>query len=311
MLTDLQKAAAQAIVNVFETSRARGDYAQVTVLRGDTGHLTYGRAQTTLGSGNLHNLVKAYCEAPDAAFAGELRPYLEPLAEKDTSLDHDGELHHILREAGGDPVMCETQDAFFDRVYWAPAMRSAEHVGLATALGRAVVYDSRIHGSWHRMRDRTIDRHGTPAAMGEQVWVQAYVDTRRDWLANHSNTLLNKTVYRMDAFKGLFAEDRWDLALPFTVRGVTIDEAVLTSPVTVRASAGDEGERTLLLRRPFMKGEDVREVQQALKDQGLEVGVDGVFGPNTEAAVTRFQSREGLTVDGIVGPATRAALGLD
>lgn len=311
MLTELQKAAAQAIVNVFETGEARGDYAQVTVLSGDTGHLTYGRAQTTLGSGNLHSLVKAYCEAPDAGFGDDLLPYLEPLAERDTSLDHDGELHRILREAGSDPVMCETQDAFFDRVYWQPAVRSASALGIASALGQAVVYDGHIHGSWRRMRDRTVDRRGGAQELGEQGWVKAYVEVRRDWLASHGNTLLRRTVYRMDAFESLMAGNRWDLALPFTVRGARIDEEALTGAPPVRASADEEGDRVLLLRRPFLKGDDVRRVQQGLKDAGMNVTADGVFGPNTELAVTRFQSREGLTVDGMVGPATLAALGLD
>ena len=311
MLDPLQKAAAQAIVNVFETSEARGDYAKVTLLPGDSGHLTYGRAQTTLGSGNLHVLIRNYCEQPEAAFADDLRRYLPPLEARDTSLDHDGTFRSLLHEAGGDPVMCETQDAFFDRVYWAPAARSAGSLGLESALGHAVVYDSRIHGSWGRMRARTDERHGTAQALGEQPWVRAYVDTRRDWLANHDNTLLRRTVYRMDAFRALFDEDRWDLALPFTVRGVRIDEGVLSASAPVRASAGEEDERVLLLRRPFMRGEDVRRVQEALKDGGMEIAPDGIFGPATEMAVTRFQAREGLTVDGVVGPATRAALGLD
>jgi chitosanase len=50
MVTDLQKRSAEAIVNVFETGTPRGDYGQVTVVPGDTGHLTYGRSQTTLAS---------------------------------------------------------------------------------------------------------------------------------------------------------------------------------------------------------------------------------------------------------------------
>ncbi len=36
--------------------------------------------------------------------------------------------------------------------------------------------------------------------------------------------------------------------------------------------------------------------------------VDGIFGPNTEAATRAFQSASGITVDGIVGPETRGAL---
>jgi chitosanase len=54
MLTELQKKTAKAIVNIFETGRPLGDYSKVTLLQGDTGHLTYGRSQTTLASDNLY-----------------------------------------------------------------------------------------------------------------------------------------------------------------------------------------------------------------------------------------------------------------
>ena len=48
MLTELQKKTTHAIVNIFETGSAHGHYAQVTLMSGDTGHLTYGRSQRTL-----------------------------------------------------------------------------------------------------------------------------------------------------------------------------------------------------------------------------------------------------------------------
>jgi peptidoglycan hydrolase-like protein with peptidoglycan-binding domain len=51
------------------------------------------------------------------------------------------------------------------------------------------------------------------------------------------------------------------------------------------------------------QGRQVEMVQEA-----LGIGVDGVYGPETEEAVRSFQTSKGLTVDGIVGPATIAAL---
>lgn len=42
MLTDLQKKAVQAIVNIFETGKPLGDYGKVTLLPNDTGHHVYG-----------------------------------------------------------------------------------------------------------------------------------------------------------------------------------------------------------------------------------------------------------------------------
>jgi peptidoglycan hydrolase-like protein with peptidoglycan-binding domain len=42
----------------------------------------------------------------------------------------------------------------------------------------------------------------------------------------------------------------------------------------------------------------------------IGVAADGVFGPQTAAAVKHFQAAHGLTADGIVGPATAQALGL-
>jgi peptidoglycan hydrolase-like protein with peptidoglycan-binding domain len=48
----------------------------------------------------------------------------------------------------------------------------------------------------------------------------------------------------------------------------------------------------------------VRSLQQLLRARNHPVAVDGIFGPNTEAAVKAFQQSTGLAADGIVGPLT-------
>ncbi len=57
----------------------------------------------------------------------------------------------------------------------------------------------------------------------------------------------------------------------------------------------------------------VKKVQTVLKRKGYDVGptgVDGKYGPRTEAAVRKFQTDNNLQVDGTVGPKTRNALGI-
>lgn len=58
-------------------------------------------------------------------------------------------------------------------------------------------------------------------------------------------------------------------------------------------------------------GEDVRRVQQKLKQYGYYSGeTDGRFGQKTYDAVVWFQKKNGLKADGVVGEATAAALGI-
>ncbi len=57
------------------------------------------------------------------------------------------------------------------------------------------------------------------------------------------------------------------------------------------------------------RGALVRTLQETLNALGYQAGtVDGVFGPNTRAAVLSFQQAAKLDADGIVGPKTWAAL---
>ena len=74
--------------------------------------------------------------------------------------------------------------------------------------------------------------------------------------------------------------------------------------------ANPHPEPTTNIRRGH-RGDGVRWVQQALLNRGFSVGrhgVDGIFGPDTDAGVRAFQRDRRLVVDGIVGPITRGAL---
>ena len=72
------------------------------------------------------------------------------------------------------------------------------------------------------------------------------------------------------------------------------------------AAALDKSGRVL---RPGARGTDVRQIQEILALSGHNPGgADGVFGPNTQAAIEAFQAEAGLKIDGKVGPNTRARL---
>ncbi len=58
-----------------------------------------------------------------------------------------------------------------------------------------------------------------------------------------------------------------------------------------------------MLLKEGSRGQEVVELQQA-----LGIDMDGVFGPETKAAVKSYQKENSLIVDGIVGPQTLAAI---
>ena len=69
------------------------------------------------------------------------------------------------------------------------------------------------------------------------------------------------------------------------------------------------GGRLLCRRSPMMRGDDVVELQTRLNALGFDAGrADGIFGPQTEAALVAFQRDAAVTVDRICGPETIAAL---
>lgn len=69
------------------------------------------------------------------------------------------------------------------------------------------------------------------------------------------------------------------------------------------------GDRLLYYRGPMMRGDDVEDLQRRLGSLGFDTRwVDGIFGPNTEAAARQFQQNVGLAPDGVVGRSTVEAL---
>ncbi len=94
-------------------------------------------------------------------------------------------------------------------------------------------------------------------------------------------------------------------------RGLMIDGIV--GPQTYRAIDDARwrlGDRllTYVVSHP-LTGDDVASLQAKLQELGFAVArVDGIFGPDTQRAVTEFQRNMGLPSDGTCGPSTFKAL---
>lgn len=69
------------------------------------------------------------------------------------------------------------------------------------------------------------------------------------------------------------------------------------------------GDRMVRLEEPWLRGDDVRELQERLNALGFSAGKhDGIFGPETASALRDFQRNLGIDDDGIVGLETLRAL---
>ena len=94
--------------------------------------------------------------------------------------------------------------------------------------------------------------------------------------------------------------------------------AVVGGPVGAVAGAvvggvvGHEGtDANGKVTTPAAKDGSVRNAQAALNNQGYSVEVDGQWGPNTQAAVRRFQADHNIAPSGKLDNTTMAALGVN
>lgn len=95
-----------------------------------------------------------------------------------------------------------------------------------------------------------------------------------------------------------------------TDRKLEADGVVSDATWSALVEAGYQlGDRRLYHRSPMMRGDDVAELQLQLGSLGFDAGwVDGIFGPDTAAALIDFQRNAGLGVDGIAGVDTFRSL---
>ena len=262
--TKKQKAAVKAIVSCHETGKAVGNYSALVVLPDDAG-ITYGCHQATHKAGSLYAVVKQYCGTSTSENAEILRKYLPELKDpaKRHKLAKDAVLKRVLKKAGGEREMQIAQDKVFENIYFKPALRAVIDSNWKHALSLAVVYDSFIHGSWARLRDKVKGKN-------EKEWIAEYVAVRRKWLSSSKRPILRKTVYRMATFEKLMKEGNWELELPITAHGVKITQAHLDVWINAMPEA-DEAFKETPVRQTKVKKSPPAPVVEASEPTALEV----------------------------------------
>ncbi|MFZ1546732.1 MAG: chitosanase, partial [Candidatus Nitrotoga sp.] len=226
LLTADQEQRIRALISTFETGSPEPDYSSVSMIAGDNEGITYGFLAATRGSGNLHSVVASYLKKPGARYNSELYPFLKPLEARDPKLDSNTELRTFLIKAGTDPLMQSAQNELFGQLYFLPAFRIAQQIGIRSPLGIAVVLDSIVHGGWRSLKNATIKQTGGSPVSGidERIWLKTYLQKRVEYLSSHRSANLHKSAYRPKALLELIEQGNFDLRPPLLIQGIKIEK---------------------------------------------------------------------------------------
>lgn len=224
MALDSKKKLIQKIVNVFESGSPEGKYDTLVIYDdgvNNSHQITYGRSQTT-EQGNLRQLIEMYVDN-NGKYATDFVPYLEKIGTE--SLVDDEAFKRLLKEAAQkDKEMRDTQDKFFDKYYWQPAVEFGKRNEFKHALSMLVIYDSYIHSGRIPMFLRKRFKELPPLKGGdEKKWITSYVDVRHQWLKYHEKPILRKTIYRTQVFINEIERSNWNLEkLPINANGIKV-----------------------------------------------------------------------------------------
>lgn len=255
--TERDKLIAMAIVSCFETGKPFGDYTAVAVLDDGAG-ISYGIKQFTHRSKSLYAVLRRFQDLGGDLPAGfdsvmsdlKAGTRIAPIANS-TSIKAE------LRRLGKDPLMHQAQHEIAIEKYLQPAIDACEGDDFQYPLSLAVIYDSKVHGSFDKIRDKTqVVRPGNGSMKPEEYereWISKYVQNRDRWL--ESIPRLRKTDYRTDFFLAQIARGNWKLNLPLSVHGVRLTVAMFESFTDVGDSEIDDAISSGPVFTPQQQGE--------------------------------------------------------
>jgi chitosanase len=219
------------ILSVAETGKAEWD-ASAVYIYADDNRFNPARRQITLSigfteSGNLKTVLERYIEL-GGELSSHLRSFLPGLGSQARgSLAGNQAFIDLLKKAGKETKMRQAQTEMFDRLYLNPASVWAETYGFKLPLSVLVIADSFLHsGSMLGFLIAKFPEKKPNAGGDEKSWITDYLNVRKNWLANHSNKILNKTVYRANCYLIEASKGNWNLATSLVMNGTTVSRVV-------------------------------------------------------------------------------------
>lgn len=156
---DRIRKAAFAITNIFEGG------AYTSYQNADSGIISYGRFQFTLGAGSLGTVCRRYCDRSLTATADNLRAdFLPRVLARDPGLRNEMRLRDLLLAAAEEDVMKSVQNEVATEGFWERMLNiTARPRNIQLPLSLALLFDIAINfGVMHGLVTRAEDDLGVP-----------------------------------------------------------------------------------------------------------------------------------------------------
>lgn len=211
------------ILNCFETGKTETDYVSIYCWNdgpNDTKQVTLGRGYTEQGT--LWNVFETY-KVLNGLNADKLLSFKTHKGNQTLPKNKEF-LNLIINTAKNDEIFKKAQDDVFDKVYWDKGAIWFNAKGFVLPLSLAVIQDTYLQsGSMLKFLINKFSENVPSDGGNEKDWIEKYCITRKKWLANHSRTILNSTIYRPNFFLKQIQDNNWKLdKFPIYANGIKI-----------------------------------------------------------------------------------------
>jgi Glycosyl hydrolase family 46 len=224
----------KAISNVFEVGRPEPDYGYVENLGDGRGYTVTQYGFCTYNS-EVAQVIDRYVRHVPGTPLKRFLPQLPPIKWSNQELN--GFAAAWRKENKASKLLGVACDEEADALYFRPAVEAAAAVGIHSAIGKSIFYDTLLqHGastdpdSLPQILQRTIEENGDVDSSSEAEFLRAFLAIRRAVLEEPANRetreVWRASARRVDALLNLLNTNP-DLVPPIEVANADVDVTVL------------------------------------------------------------------------------------